>query len=196
MALSRKSLRAMGIEDEKIEQIIELHTETVTALKDEIEKYKSDAEKLPSVEKELADVKQAVDGKADIEQQLAELKTEYERYKNDVNAKETKTAKENAVKAYFESKNIKGNNLKLAMKAAKDEISAAELADGNIKDFSAFDKLIETDFSGLVSTEQTVGAQVAQPPQNTGGVVKTQSRAAQLAAQYHANLYGDGKKGE
>lgn len=196
MALSRKSLRAMGIEDEKIEQIIELHTETVTALKDEIEKYKSDAEKLPSVEKELADVKQAVDGKADIEKQLLALKNEYESYKNDVNARETKTAKENAVKAYFESKNIKGNNLKLAMKAAKDEISAAELADGNIKDFSAFDKLIETDFSGLVSTEQTVGAQVAQPPQNTGGVVKTQSRAAQLAAQYHANLYGGDKKGE
>ena len=34
MALTRKFLKAMGIEDDKIDQIIDAHTETVTALKE------------------------------------------------------------------------------------------------------------------------------------------------------------------
>lgn len=33
MALTRKMLKAMGIEDEKIDQIIEEHAESVNALK-------------------------------------------------------------------------------------------------------------------------------------------------------------------
>ena len=36
MALTRKMLRAMGIEDEKADEIIEAHAETVDALKQQI----------------------------------------------------------------------------------------------------------------------------------------------------------------
>ena len=49
MALTRKMLKAMGIEDEKIDQIIEAHSETVDALKEQRDQYKADAEKLPEV---------------------------------------------------------------------------------------------------------------------------------------------------
>ena len=34
MALSRKSLKAMGLTDEQVDSIIEMHTETVDGLKD------------------------------------------------------------------------------------------------------------------------------------------------------------------
>jgi hypothetical protein len=53
MALTRKFLKAMGIEEEKIEQIIDAHTETVNALKEERDNFKADAEKLPNVQKQL-----------------------------------------------------------------------------------------------------------------------------------------------
>lgn len=42
MALSRKMLKAMGIEDEKIDQIIEAHSETVDSLKEQVSAYKAD----------------------------------------------------------------------------------------------------------------------------------------------------------
>lgn len=58
MSLTRKMLKAMGIEEEKIEQIIEAHTETVDALK----AYKEDADKLKNVQRELDDLKAAGDG--------------------------------------------------------------------------------------------------------------------------------------
>ena len=40
MGLSRKMLEAMGIENDKIESIIEAHSETVPALKAERDPYK------------------------------------------------------------------------------------------------------------------------------------------------------------
>ena len=40
MSLTRKMLKAMGIEDEKIDQIIEAYTETVDALKEQRDQYK------------------------------------------------------------------------------------------------------------------------------------------------------------
>ena len=57
MSLTRKALSAMGIEDEKIDQIIEMHTDVTNALKEERDTYKADAEKLPAVQKELNELK-------------------------------------------------------------------------------------------------------------------------------------------
>jgi hypothetical protein len=62
MALTRKFLKAMGIDEEKIDEIITAHSDTVNGLKDERDKYKDAAEKLPSVQKELDELKDK-DGK-------------------------------------------------------------------------------------------------------------------------------------
>jgi len=209
MALTRPKVKEIlsgaGVDEENIEQavsaIIAGHTASIDALKEERDTYKASADKLSAVEQELEKLKADAAKDNPFEKKYADVKAEYDKYRADVEARETKAAKEAAVKAYLESKNIKGNNLKLAMKAAKDEINAVEIADGKIKDTAAIDSLIQGDFSSLVSTEQTVGATVATPPQNNGGSTKVESRAAKLAAQYHSNLYGgngspNGQKGE
>ena len=62
MALTRKSLKAMGLTDEQVDSIIEMHSETVDGLKEQVKTYKADAEKLPSVQKEVDGLKAAGDG--------------------------------------------------------------------------------------------------------------------------------------
>ena len=57
MALTRKFLSALGIEADKVDEIISAHTETVEALKNERDTFKADAEKLTGVQKELDDLK-------------------------------------------------------------------------------------------------------------------------------------------
>ena len=57
MAVTRKLLKALGIEDEKADQILEAHTETVNEIREERDRYKADAEQLPGVQKELAELK-------------------------------------------------------------------------------------------------------------------------------------------
>lgn len=149
MALTRKALKAMGLTDEQIESVIEMHTETVDGFKEDINKYKADAEKLPGVQREL-DALKATKDDGYKERYEAEHRA-FEDYKTEIANKDAKAAKETAVRAYFESKNIKGANLNIAMRSSAAEIAAVELENGNIKDTSALDSLIAGDYAGLVS---------------------------------------------
>lgn len=129
-------------------------------------------------------------------QEYKDLKKEYEDYKATISAKETKSAKEAAARAYYESKGITGKALDIAMRGSGAEIEALELEDGKIKDATALEALVKGDFSGLVSTTTTTGANTATPPAGDSGKNENEpnTRAAIIAAQYHANLYGENKK--
>lgn len=167
MALTRKLLKGMGLTDEQVDTIIEAHTDTVDGLKADVSKYKADADKLPSVQKELDDLKAAGDG--GYKEKYEKEHSAFEAFKTDITAKESKAAKEKAVRAYFESKNITGANLDLAMRGCGEEMAALELDGEKIKDTKALDALVDGTYKGLVSTTQTKGANPATPPANTGG---------------------------
>ena len=123
------------------------------------------------------------------------LKEEFDAYKADQTAKETQTAKENAVRRYYESQGITGKALTLALRGSRTEIDAVELENGKIKDTKVLDDLIGGDFSGLVSRTETKGAETSTPPQGSNGTGGTSRRAAQIEAKYHGNLYGgEGKE--
>ena len=167
MALTRKLLKGMGLTDEQVDTIIEAHTDTVDGLKADVSKYKADAEKLPGVQKELDSLKAAGDG--GYKEKYEKEHSDFEAFKSDITAKETKAAKEKAVRAYFESKNITGANLDLAMRGCGEEMAALELDGDKIKDTKSLDELVDGTYKGLVSTTQTKGANPASPPTNTGG---------------------------
>ena len=168
MALTRSLLKALGLNDEQISSIIEAHTDTITGLKDSLKTAEEKAKKFEDVEKELNELKSK--GTEDYKKKYEEEHNAFETYKSDVTAKETKVAKEKAVSTYYESKNITGKNLSIAMRGSKAEIDGIELDEnGKIKDTSVFDMLINGDFAGLVSTERTEGADTKNPPTNTGG---------------------------
>lgn len=178
MALTRKLLKGMGLTDEQVDTIIEAHTDTVDGLKADISKYKADAEKLPGVQKELDNLKAVGDG--GYKEKYEKEHSAFETYKSDVTAKESKAAKEKAVRAYFESKNITGANLDLAMRGCSEEMVALELENGKIKDTKSLDALMEGTYKGLVSTTHTKGANPANPPANAGGGAMTKDQIMQI----------------
>lgn len=139
---------------EEIEnRLVALHLGVVDPLKDDLTKYKADAEKLPSVQKELDDLKAAGDG--GYKEKYEKEHSAFEAFKTDITAKESKAAKEKAVRAYFESKNITGANLDLAMRGCGEEMAALELDGEKIKDTKSLDALVDGAYKGLVS-KQTV----------------------------------------
>ena len=139
---------------EEIEnRLVALHLGVVDPIKDDLTKYKADAEKLPGVQKELDDLKAAGDG--DYQEKYEKEHKAFEDFKANVTAKESKAAKEKAVRAYFESKNITGANLDLAMRGCGEEMAALELDGEKIKDTKALDALVDGTYKGLVS-KQTV----------------------------------------
>ena len=153
MALTRKLLKGMGLTDEQVDTIIEAHTDTVDGLKADVTRYKADAEKLPGVQKQLDDLKAAGDG--GYKEKYEKEHSAFEAFKTDITAKESKAAKEKAVRAYFESKNITGANLDLAMRGCGEEMAALELDGEKIKDTKSLDALVDGTYKGLVS-KQTV----------------------------------------
>ena len=165
MALTRKSLKAMGLTDEQVDSIIEMHTETVDGLKEQVKTYKADAEKLPNVQKELDDLKAAGDG--GFKEKFEKEHSDFENFKKTIQEKETKAAKESAAKAFFESKGITGNSLEIAMRGSSAEIAALDLDGEKIKDSSALDALVNGTFKALVSTTTTKGANIPNPPVTT-----------------------------
>lgn len=197
MALTRKMLKALEIEGDKADQIIEAHTDTVDGLKEQLATYKADAEKLAAVQKELDDAQQALKAAKDDgwKDKHDALKKEFEGYKAEITAKETKASKEKAARAYYESKGITGKALDIAMRGSGAEVDALELEDGKIRDAKALDALISGDFSGLVGKITTEGVKTATPPASpASSESKANTRAAQIAASYHNALYGEIKK--
>lgn len=174
MALTRKSLKAMGLTDEQVDSIVEMHTETVDGLKDKLKTAEEKANQLDGVQKELDALK--AKGGDDYKARAEKAEKALNDYKAEVAAKETKAAKESAARAYFEGKSITGGNLNIAMRGAKDEISGLELDDtGKIKDTSALDALVGGEYAALVVTTQTRGARTETPPTNTGGAKLTKA---------------------
>ena len=195
MALTRRSLRSMNLTEEQMESIIEMHTETVNALKDDIDKYKTQLEKFEDIQTELNNLKKSVKEEFIAKKDYEDIKTEYQNFKTSIEEKELLKAKENAVKNFFESKNIKGDNLELALMGVESKMNGFEIEDGKIKDTSMLEELVNGKYSRLVDKVQTKGADVANPPNNTGGTEDKPSRAKQLAEQYHSNLYGKKENG-
>lgn len=139
---------------EEIEnRLVALHLGVVDPLKDDLTKYKADAEKLPGVQKKLDDLKAAGDG--GYKEKYEKEHSAFEAFKTDITAKESKAAKEKAVRAYFKSKNITGANLDLAMRGCGEEMAALELDGEKIKDTKSLDALVDGTYKGLVS-KQTV----------------------------------------
>lgn len=172
----------MGLTDEQIDSVIEMHTDTVSGLKDKLEAAENnskDVEKLTAeVEKyknELEKANKAITESEKLKEQYENTKSEYEKYKGEIAAKETKAAKEKAVREYFKSKGINDDNMSIAMRGSRSEIDAMELDEkGRIKDTKVFDELIKGDYAKLISHTEVKGVQTqVLPPNATNKKVMT-----------------------
>lgn len=167
MAFTRKFLSALGIEQDKIDEIIQAHTEVTDALKEERDKFKEDAGKLPEIEKQLNELKEQVSGEDPYKEKLEKLQKEYDDYKADVEAKATKAKKEKAFRGLLKDIGIQEKRIDSVMKVS--DIAKIELDDdGNIKDGEKLKESLKTEWSDFISTTKTEGAPSANPPTNTG----------------------------
>ena len=116
MALTRKLLKGMGLTDEQVDTIIEAHTDTVDGLKADVSKYKTDAEKLSDVQKELDDLK--AKGDDGWKEKHDKLKGDFDTYKKDVEAKETHSKKVEAYKTILKDAGLSEKGIEKAIKYA------------------------------------------------------------------------------
>ena len=170
MAFTRKFLSALGIEADKVDQIIDAHTEVTDSLKAERDKYKADAEKLPGVQAELdkAKAEQDKNGKDPYKVKYEALKEEFDAFKKDQTAKETKAAKADAYKALLKECGVAEKRIDAVLKVT--DLDSLELEeDGKFKNAADLRKSVKEEWADFIQTDSTKGANPANPPANNKG---------------------------
>ena len=165
----REILSAAGVTSEHmsdaVDKIIDGHLTSVNALREDVAKYKADAEKLPTVQKELDDMK--ANTSDSWKEKYDNLKGEFDKYKNDVQEKETKAAKEAAYRAILKDANLSEKGIEKAIKYA--EWDKIELdSDGKVKGANDHIKAVREEWAEYVTTTTTTGAKTSTPPANNG----------------------------
>lgn len=183
MALTRKMLSAMGIDEDKQDEIINAHIEVVNALKEERDNFKADAKKAEKLQKEIDDLNESMKNgerspyKVKYEAKVEEyndLKKEFDDYKADVSAKELDAKKSSAYKELLKNAGVSEKRIDAIIKVT--DLSKVEIDnDGKIKDSDSLMKNIKDEWSDFIVTQSEQGAQTANPPQNTGGAKMTRA---------------------
>lgn len=156
--------------DEIENQLVALHLGVVDPLKDDVTRYKADAEKLPGVQKEL----DALKGKGD-DGYKAKYESEhqaFEDYKTSVAAEKTTAAKEKALETALKKVGIADKRLQSVARLCKGDglLDKLELDDkGAIKDSDKLETSLKESYSDYIVTTSTQGANTANPPAGNGG---------------------------
>ena len=196
MALTRKFLSALGIEEAKIDEIISAHADTVNALKEQRDGYKADADKLPAVQKALDDLKASQSGDDPYKEKYENKAREFDEYKKSVEAKELKRSKSTAYKQVL--KELNASHVDSILKASQSELEKIELdEDGKIKDVDKLKESIKKEWADFIVAEGQKGANTATPPANEGSklskedIMKIKDPAARQKAMYeNSELFG------
>lgn len=174
MALTRKFLSALGIEADKIDEIIEEHAETVNALKSERDDYKESATKAEELEKELAKAKETIEAheKDSYQVKYEAIKEEFDAYKKEQTEKETLSIKDGAYRKALKDAGVSEKRIDSIMKVT--DLKNIEIDEnGEIKEADKLAETIKTEWSDFITQKQMEGAGTENPPagDNGGGEV-------------------------
>ena len=178
MALTRKFLKALGIEEDKIEEIVTAHGETVAGLKDEIEKARQGAESLAAVAEERDKLKQRVEALEKASGDAAKVQAEYDAYRQQVETDKANAGKKALVKKALEAAGANPAALDLMLGTV--DLSAVELDGEKLKDEKAVLKPIKEAHAGLFGTVQQRGTDPLAPLGGNGGAAKTKDEIMKI----------------
>lgn len=142
-----------------------------------------------NTKKTLADeLQEKLDAAGESEEKYNKLKTEYDAYKNEQEAKALRTEKENAYKEMLKNIGIPEKRIPVILKTVNfDEL---DFKDGKFDKADDIEKTAKEEWADFIVTVKETGVDSANPPGNNGGKENKPSRAAELARRYQEQMYG------
>jgi hypothetical protein len=162
MAFTRADIRAILGEahTEDIEnRLVALHLGVVDPLKDSLQTYKTDAEKLPGVQKELDDLKKA--GNA------AEVLAAFDAYKQQVEGEKANAAKMSAVRTALKAAGVNRDEFADLLLGNVD-LSKVEMDGDKVKDPAALVGPLKSSYAGCFGVVDDKGTPPSNPPSGGG----------------------------
>ena len=186
MALTNANVKEIlskaGVDSEHmkdaVNEIIEGHTTSIEALREERDNYKAEAQKAEDLAKQLEkvqkDLKEATSDDAEnkFKAKYEMLKEEFKEYKKEIEEKATKDNKSKAYKELLKEAGISDKRIEAVLKVS--DVDAIEFDDeGNVKDKDDILKSIKEEWSDFIQSANVKGAETETPPANTGGQTMT-----------------------
>lgn len=163
MSITRKALVAMGIENEKAEQLLDMHLQTVNGLKEVIDNLESENKRLPVLSSELEQLKASQKKSEDYKTKYESEKSEFENFKKKLEIERTDEAKTKAYRDLLEKNNIRKDKMDLIMRTVK--LSDLNLQEDNtLENSEELNKSILKDWSDFVEHTAVKGTNAANPP--------------------------------
>lgn len=166
MSLTRKFLSALGIEADKIDEIITAHTDTVDGLKEDIQKYKAKADDYDTVKGELDELKKTVGKEDSYKVKYDAVKAEFDDYKKQITNKETKAKKSDAYRALLNEVGINGKLVDKVLAVTK--LDDLELEGDSIKDADKVKDSIKEEWGDFIVKTRQEGETTKTPPKGSG----------------------------
>lgn len=166
MALTRKALKELGLTEEQITSVIEGHSETVNALKEEIQTLKDETAKIPGLQRQIDEAKEnANDG---YKQKYDDLKKEYKEYKTGIQQQAAEAKKKDAYMNLLTEVGVSEKRRASVMRVA--DLAGVELDEnGKIKNADTLKNSIKEEWADFIETEGSEGARTSTPPGSDGG---------------------------
>lgn len=175
-------LKAMGIEDEKIDQIIDEHAESVNALKAQRDEFKEAADKADGYKKELDALKAKGEGADEYEEKYKAAVKNLEDYKAKVEGEKAAAEKRSLYRKLLESAGVDPKRIDTVLKVS--DLSGVTVKDGAIEGADDLTESIKSDWSDFIAVKTTQGATVPNPPKSTGGAAAPKNLREALHQRY------------
>lgn len=131
-------LKAMGIEDEKIDQIIDEHAESVNALKAQRDEFKEAAGKADGYKKELDALKAKGEGAGEYEEKYKAKCKELDDYKAEVAGEKATAEKRSLYRELLKSAGVDPKRIDTVLKVS--DLEGVTVKDGAIEDAGQADR--------------------------------------------------------
>jgi len=197
MSFKREEIREIlgeAYTDEIAGKLVNLHRTVVDPLKDQLDdakrdatKYKTEADKVPGLEKKVKDLEGGEDWKGKYEKE----KADHQAYRDQV-AQEATTAKVKAAyKKLLTDEKISDKTLESILNAT--DYSKMKLKeDGSLDGIEDLKKDIDSKWGGFKVSQRQRGQDVKTPPEGAPGGSDSDVRA--MTAKWHAQRYGEAPK--
>lgn len=187
MALTRKMLKAMGLEESVIDSIIDAHSETVEALKKQRDDAQAEAGKVEDLTRQLneANTKLSTAGDA------AKVQADFDAFRQQVENEKREAAETADVLAICKDAGITRDSFLRAVGRDFDRSKIQRGEDGAISNRDALVEYVRKDFADFGSTTVEQGTPPVTPPaggykgmtkEQIGAITDTAERRAAIAA--------------
>ena len=185
--LSKAGTPAEGMGD-AIDAILDGHVTSINALREDVTKYKEDAEKLPNVQKELDALKATTND--EWEAKYTAEHEAFKQFKANVAAEKELSTKKALYTDLLKGQHVDEKRLEAILRVT--DFSGMTVKDGKLADADKLAEAIKNDWAGFIVSDQTSGAHVDTPLNTSTAMTKADFEKMPLSKQMeYANAHAD-----